>query len=440
MSNYSLSGEVSPTPAKTPKKAIVAAATGNALEWYDFGVYVYIATTMAAVFYPAHSHELLLAFGTFGVGYLVRPLGSIVIGHVGDRVGRRAALSITVIGMGAATFLVGVLPTYAAVGIAAPILLTILRLVQGFAAGGEWGGSAVFMVEHARPERRGFVGSWQQFTVALGFLMGSGMSALLTNTLSSAQMASFGWRIPFLVGIVLGAVGLYTRLRVDETPEFRALESAGGVERAPLAKLRLHIPGMLRVVGFTAMWSVMFTFTLNYTPTYLQQIGFDASFSLIVATIVNSFVCALIPFMGLLSDSIGRRGFVLGVAVVIALAAYPLFWVLQSAGTSGAIIIVLSLGLLLSVISGCGPAFLAGLFPTNVRYAALSVPYNIAAAVFAGFTPFIVTLLITTTGSNLAVTYYVIGASIVGFVAVLSARKRRIERAVQLPPAEPSVT
>lgn len=404
--------------------AIAAGAIGNALEWYDFGVYVYLAVFMSQVFFASPSAGLMLTFGTFAVGYLMQPIGSIVLGHVGDRVGRRVALTIGVLGMAVATFAIGLLPTFAAVGIAAPLLLTALRMVQGFAAGGEWGGAAAYMIEHAPPRGRGFATSWQQFTVLMGTLLGVGLSALLTSVLTEADMLSFGWRIPFLLGIVLGAVGVYMRWRTPETPLFRQLKREGVVEEAPLLRLWRHRGAMVRIIGICIQWDVTFTFYLNYTPTYLTKVlGFPAAFGLIVATITTAVVAALVPLTGMLSDRIGRRP-VLALAGVLSITlTLPVFLLLQDAGHHLAALLLVVIALPIALLSGAAPSTLAELVPTGVRYSGLSIPSAVSVAVFGGLTPLIATALVTLTGHPLSVAFYVMAAAVIGLVTVVFTRE-----------------
>ena len=424
----------STTPQTAPpvsRRAVVSGAIGNALEWYDFSVYGYLAVPISRVFFPGHSAQLLLTFATFGVGFLMRPVGSIVLGHFGDRLGRRPALLFTVGVMSASTFLVGVLPSYAVAGILAPVLLVILRLIQGFSAGGEWGGSASFLVEFARPGRRGLTGSLQQFTTVIGLLAGAAAGTAVTLGMSQADLDSWGWRLPFLVGILLGGVAVYLRLRVPDTPRYEKLEEADNVARYPLVEIfRTVRADMARLFGLTIVWTVVYYVFLTYLPTYLEKdAGFSSSFSLVATMIELAFLAVLIPFMGLLSDKIGRKRMLLASCVLYAVLPYPLFLAIRSSEHSQALVIVVVLVLAASVslFSGPGPAAVSEMFPTRIRYSALSVPYNVSTAIFGGFAPFIATALIQATGDGLSMTFYVIAAAIVSFVSILTLRDRSKE-------------
>lgn len=421
----SLTGRASvPAVERTPLKAVLAGAVGNVIEWYDFSVYGYLAVVISAVFFPASSTKLLLTFATFGVGFFMRPIGAIVLGHFGDRLGRNRALMFTVVLMALSTFLIGVIPGYATIGVWAPIILVILRLLQGLSAGGEWGGSASFMVEYARPDRRGFIGSWQQFTIVVSLLIGAGVGTAVTGLLSHDALYSWGWRVPFLAGIIVGPIGLYLRYGIPDTPKFRDLDAKGKVERAPLvATFGSFWRDILRAFGFTIVWTVAYYIYLTYLPTYLEtEVGLSKTFSLIATMIELAFMALLVPFMGLLSDHIGRKGMLLTSCALFIVLPYPLF-VVVGASTAVVIVVVLAFGASLAIFSGPGPAAIAELFATNVRYSALSIPYNVATAVFGGFAPFIATLLISVTGQRLAPTFYVIAAAIVSLLTILTFRE-----------------
>jgi MHS family proline/betaine transporter-like MFS transporter len=410
---------------------VLSGAIGNALEWYDFSVYGYLAVPISHVFFPGHSAQLLLTFATFGVGFLMRPVGSIVLGHYGDRIGRRPALLFTVGVMSISTFLVGVLPSFAVLGIWAPLLLLLLRLVQGFSAGGEWGGSAAFLVEFARPGRRGLTGSFQQFTTVVALLAGAAAGTAVTSGMSKAALDSWGWRLPFLFGIVLGAVALYLRMRVPDTPRYEKLEEAEDVARYPLVEIfRTVRADMARLFGLTIVWTVAYYVFLTYLPTYLEtDAGFSDSFSLAATMVELAFLAALIPFMGRLSDRIGRKRMLLASCVLYAVLPYPLFAAIGSSGHNRALVIVVVLVLAASVslFSGPGPAAVSEMFPTRIRYSALSIPYNVSTAIFGGFAPFIATALIQFTGNDLSMTFYVIAAAVVSFLSILTLRDRSKE-------------
>lgn len=407
-------------------RPIIAAVIGNALEWYDFAVYIYLASVVAEVFFPKTLGDvsLLYSFATLGVGYLARPAGGIVIGYLGDKLGRKWALSFTIVMMGLTTLLIGLLPTYASIGIAAPVLLTLLRLIQGFAVGGEWSGSVLFIVEYTPPERRGFMGSWQQVTVVVGQLLGSASVAVLTTLLTHDELLSYGWRIPFLVGVLVAGLGLYLRARVDDTPEFLAAQQADASSHSTRSVSMVPaIPNMFRVVGITALWSTNFAFTLTYIPSFLKQAGFSLQNGLAFATLANILVAVLIPFAGLLADKYPRPRIVAIAAILTAVLAYPATAIMSTGNVVGVFASIIVFAGIIALISGSGPALLSELFPVRIRYGALSISYAIAAACFAGFGPFIMALLVQRTGSQISIAYYVIAAGLVGLFAAATIPK-----------------
>ncbi|MEW6637038.1 MAG: metabolite/H+ symporter [Actinomycetota bacterium] len=404
------------------RRAVTAGAIGNFVEWYDFSVYGFFAAAIATQFFPSDDPvaSLLATFAVFAVAFFMRPLGAFVFGHYGDRLGRRGALATAVIMMGVATMLIGVLPGYGQIGVLAPILLVFARLLQGFSAGGEWGGAASFMVEYAPSSKRGLYGSWQQFSIVAGLLTGSGMGGLLGLILSEEALNAWGWRIPFIFGAVLGAVGLYLRLRLEDTPEFRKIEAKHEVESAPVKQsLTTHRGAALTAIGFTMAWTVSYYILLTYMPTYVSStLGLPLSQALISNAIGLVVLMVLIPFTGMLSDRIGRKPLLIGFSALIAVLTYPLFLLI---GTQVLALIILGqvlFGVIISLFSGPGPAALVEMFPTNVRYSALGISYNLAVALFGGTAPFIATFLISRTGSNLSPTFYLIAAAVVTLIVV----------------------
>jgi MFS transporter, MHS family, proline/betaine transporter len=404
------------------KKAVTAGAIGNFVEWYDYSVYGFFAPIIASQFFPSEDRvaSLLATFAVFAVAFFMRPVGAFVFGHYGDTVGRRNTLAAAIILMGLATLMIGVLPTYGQIGVLAPILLVVARLLQGFSAGGEWSGSAAFMVEYAPQNRRGLYGSWQQFSIVAGLLLGSAMGGLLGAVLSEDALNAWGWRIPFILGMVVALVGLYLRLRVEDTPAFRIVEEKNEVTDAPVKEsFTAHRGESLTAIGFTVAWTVAYYILLTYMPTFVSEtLGLPLSQALLSNAIGLVALGALIPFTAALSDRIGRKPLLIGFSALIALLTYPLFLL---ASTQVLFLIVLAqiiFGVIISLFSGPGPAALVEMFPTNVRYSALGVSYNIAVAAFGGTAPFIATYLISRTGSNLAPGIYLIVAAVITLIVV----------------------
>lgn len=413
--------------SNSSRKAVIAGVIGNALEWYDFAVYGFFVPVISRLFFPAHTPivSLLLTFSVFGVGFAMRPIGSIVFGIYGDRHGRRKALSAVVALMGVATLAVGLLPTYGQVGLLAPLLLVLARLLQGLSSGGEWGGAAAYLVEFAPAGRRGFIGSWQQASVGCGFLLGAMSAASLSSALSPEAITSWGWRVPFLAGILLAGVGAYMRLQLDDTPQYVNLESHHDVAAAPLREaFTTYRKQTLLAFGLTLHNAVAYYVVLVYMTTYLTTIvKLPRSTALWIGTICLAVFVVLIPIMGQLSDRIGRRPmFIVSCAGYLVLA-YPLFMMASSGSVMLAFLSDLILVVLLAVYAGAGPALYAELFPTRVRYTALSVGYNIPVAIFGGFAPFIATGLINLTGSILSPAIYVMIASSVTLITMIWVRE-----------------
>jgi MHS family proline/betaine transporter-like MFS transporter len=408
--------------AKT-RRAVGAAVVGNVLEWYDFSVYAFVAIYISRNFFPQGNEvtALLSTFLAYGLGFLARPLGAIVIGRLGDVRGRKAALLVTILLMAVGTVLIGVLPTFATIGYLAPLLLVVARLLQGFSAGGEWGSSTAFIVEWAPTGERGYYGSFQQTSVVAGLLLGSGVAALLNTVMTPADMTSWGWRIPFLLGAIIGPVGMYMRRTIDETPAYQRMAASPAVAHDPTS------PWLLagRAFGFTIVWTVCFYILLNYMPTYTQKyLNLSASAALWANTIGLFVLLAAIPVMGRLSDRIGRKPLLLGCCVAYIVLPYPIFSFLVGGASYAALVAVQMLfAVLISMFSGPGPAAIAEIFPTRSRSLWMTAGYALSVSIFGGFAPFISVWLIDRFASPLAHTFYLIAAAIVSTAVIWSLRE-----------------
>jgi len=411
------------------RRAIVAGSVGNFIEWYEFGIYGFLATILAAQFFSDGQQtgieSLIATYASFAIAFFFRPVGAALFGRIGDRIGRKPTLILVLVMMSGATALIGILPTYASIGIAAPILLTIVRILQGLSAGGEFGGAVSVMTEFAPAGKRGFYGSWQSFTVALGLLGGAGTVALLASLLSEADLAAWGWRIAFLLAIPLGAVALFLRLKLEETPEFQKVAAADTTDVAKPVVVRASAAetakAILLGIGRLMGWSAAGYTFLVVMPSYLQS-SLNASFqeALISTVLANAGFAATILPAGWLSDKIGRRWVMLTGTGLIVILALPLLNVLQNpdlgVGVHGLAVFVA--GAVVGLIAGPGPAMLAEMFPTSVRYTGLGLSYSISNAVFSGSAGLIITSLIASTGNVDVPAYYVMATCLVSAIAI----------------------
>jgi MFS transporter, MHS family, proline/betaine transporter len=404
---------------QTSRQAVSAAVIGNVLEWYDFAVYGFLASIIGKTFFPSGDDvsQLLAAFAVYGVGFLARPIGGIVIGRIGDTRGRKTALILTIMLMAAGTVLIGLIPGYASIGIAGPLLVLIARLMQGFSAGGEWGGSTAFIVEWAEEGERGFLGSFQQCSVSAGLLLGSGVAALVATLLEPATMEAWGWRVPFLLGALLGPVGIYMRRNIDETPAYeKAMRTPAAAADDDVAPFWLAA----RAFGFTILWTVAFYIFLNYMPTFIKTYAKVSSAAALWSNTIGLLVLVVaIPIMGRLSDRIGRKPLLLACCICFIVLPYPAFTLYLSAPPLGIIIVVqVVFGLIIAMFSGAGPAAISEIFPTRIRSTWMTTGYALSVAIFGGFAPYIATWLIATTGSPISPVYYVIAAAVVSTIVI----------------------
>jgi MHS family shikimate/dehydroshikimate transporter-like MFS transporter len=401
----------------------VAAFMGAMIEWYDFFLYgLAAAVVFNQLFFPSEEPlaGTLTAFATFGVGFFFRPVGGAIFGHYGDKLGRKTILVLTLLIMGIATFLIGLLPTYGSIGILAPILLVVLRIFQGIGVGGEWGGAALMVVEHAPDDRRGFYGSWPQMGSSAGNLLAAGSFAAVSS-LPEEQFLTWGWRIPFLLSAILIAVGLFIRLKISETPAFQQMKEAGTEARMPLLDaVRAYPKSILLVIGMrfseNACGYIFSVFVLTYVT---QQVGLSSSVAyagVMIAAAVQFFIS---PVYGALSDRLGRRPVYMFGAGFLVLLAFPFFWLLDT-GVAAVIWLAIVLGFAVGngAMFATQPAFFSELFGTNVRYSGVSLGYQVSAVFAGGLAPFIATALLAWAGSYWPVALYIMVVSLISFVSV----------------------
>lgn len=418
-------------------RAVIAAGSGNLLEFYDFAVYAFFATTLAALFFPNADPvvSMLSVFAAYGIGFVARPLGSYVIGRIGDTKGRKPALIVTITCMAIGTIGIGLLPTYQSIGALAPALLVLLRAVQGFATGGEWGTSATFMIEWAPPARRGFFGSFQSVSTSGGALLASAVAAVLTWALPAEAMLGWGWRVPFVAGgAAIFLFGLYMRFGTEETPEFIATQRAP----VPLDGAR---PLLLAVkaFGFTMFWTTLSYLVSAYMVTYTQrEAGLTRPEALWASSIALLVQVAAIPLAGALSDRVGRRRLLLTSCISTAVLSYPILSVMSSTGGFGVVLTLqICLALLFALFSGPGPAAICEMFPTRLRTTWMTVGYALAVAIFGGFSPFTATWLIHTTGMAASPAFLLIPAAVVSglVIAALPPQRAGADTLVPVPVA-----
>lgn len=415
------SGE-SPAPPTVSRRVAVAAGIGHFLEWFDFAVYGFLAATLGRLFFPSDNPttSLLASLAVFGVAFFFRPLGGLVIGAFGDRVGRRAALSLSIIVMGICTIGIGVLPSYASIGIVAPILLVLLRCAQGFSAGGEYAGAAAFLVEYAPERKRGLFSSVVSAGASLGVMFGGIVTLVLTTLLSADQMSSWGWRVPFLVAGPLSVLGLYVRLRLEDTPVYRSLQQTHEVEHAPLTSAAKHSrSGILLVFACTSVTGLAFYYLATYVNTFLTtQVGMTAASALILAVAGLTMYSVMCPFAGMVGDRIGRRPTMLIGAAGVAVVALPTFALLATGNWALALVGLALLAWFEAMCNVMLGVIMVELFAARLRVTGSSVGFNIAQALVGGPGPFVAASIAAAFALVVAPAFYLVFVATVAFLVL----------------------
>jgi MHS family proline/betaine transporter-like MFS transporter len=413
-------------------KAVIAAALGNSFEWYDFTVYALFSIYIAEAFFPGGGStlELVKALLAFGLGFVARPLGAVVFGLYGDRFGRRAVLNLALLIMFVGTAVLAFAPTYAAIGVGAPLLILVGRALQGFSAGGEFGGAAAYLSEHGPVATRGSVAAWLQASMGLSNILGAGVAFIVTLAFTHAQISQFAWRIPFLFGLSIGVVGLWMRRTLEETSAFVSLP-ADRRPRNVLASLdrlvRGHAAGLARGAGLSILLTVSSYVLVIFMPVYVQKtFHFPAREAFAASVIGNLFLVASCLASGALSDRFGRRAVLLAGAAVLACCAYPLlFWLEQAPSFIGLISVQTIFCVATGLFAGPAPAALAECFPTEVRALGVSISYNLAVVVFSGFAPAALTWIARHGGGAITPAWYLTFAALLAAPAVLTAGPNR---------------
>ncbi|WP_234998495.1 MFS transporter [Salirhabdus sp. Marseille-P4669] len=434
--------DITVVDSESARKAVIATAVGNGMEWFDFGIYSYLAATIGQVFFPVASGpmQLVYSFATFAVAFLVRPIGGIFFGMLGDRLGRKKVLAITLIMMAIATLAIGLIPSYASIGSTATVLLLVARLVQGFSTGGEYSGAMTFIAESTPDKRRGFMSSGLEVGTLVGYIAGAGVVTLLTFILGDETMLEWGWRIPFFIAAPIGLVGFYLRNQLEETPAFEAMEEAktDDDEHASVKDiLQYHWRPILIGMFVVFFYNVVNYTVLSYMPSHLTAVlGYGEAEGLLLIVIVMVIMIPIVLLMGYFSDRIGAKKIIQGGLIGLVILSIPAFMLIGSGNTILVFLGLMILAIFSSSFQGTMPALLPSLFFTSVRNGALAITYNISASLFGGTTPLIVSWLISTTMNRMIPAYYVIFASLVGIVVVTIFLKETAGRALRgSPPA-----
>ncbi|KAA2229253.1 MFS transporter [Pseudomonas brenneri] len=422
-----LSSAQAPTQ-RGPWKEIIAASVGNALEFYDLLIYGYFAVVISKQFFPSDNEttSLLLAVGSFGISFLMRPLGAIVLGSYTDRAGRKASLTMSIMIMLIGTAMITFAPTYEQIGLAAPLLIIVARMLQGFSTGGEFGAATAFMVEHADAKRRGFFASWQLSTQGLATVLAAGVSAILSYALSDVQLNDWGWRVAFGFGLLIGPAGFYIRTQIDETPDFKKTV-ASTVVRTPLRDVLIkgHV-SLLLAIGVVAGATAFNYVHKLYMPIYaLKQLNITATSSYLGALMTGITLMLMAPIFGGLSDRHGRFRVLTIALLITGFSSYPMFVLLNTFPSFTTLLIVQAIvGVLIAACLGPIPAMLADIFPTSIRGTGLALSYNFSVTLFGGFAPLIVTWMIDATGSKLAPSFYVMATILISVLAIVCLGRR----------------
>lgn len=410
-------------------KVIASTMVGNGLEWYDYALYGTFTTLISKHFFPAGdaAAALIATFGIFAVGFVMRPLGAMFFGYIGDKFGRKNALALSILLMAFPTACIGLLPTYQAIGIWAPILLTVIRMVQGAAVGGEFGGSIVYLVEHAEENNRNYIGSMSILSMLIGLLSGALIATVLAETLSAEDFDSFGWRIPFILGFFIGLVGLYIRSKLDESPAFIEAQDAGHISEAPIKDaLQKNYKEILLGIGIYLAVTIPFYMQTVFIKTFMVKfLSFSEADALLIYSISLLTMMVVCPISAILADKKDRETLLQIVIALYLLFAIPYVYLLDMKTFTFALVSQISFSIILGAYIAPIPTMVVELFPTKTRYTGMSLSCNLAAAIFGGTTPILVTHLINTTGSHMPIAYYIMAAAIVSFICVAFARIRR---------------
>ncbi|MCB0524393.1 MAG: MFS transporter [Saprospiraceae bacterium] len=410
--------------SKTRTATVAAGIIGNVMEWYDFAVYGFFASTLGQLFFPAEddTSSLIASFGAFAAGFLMRPVGGAFFGYIGDRIGRKRALNLSVLMMAVPTFLIGVMPTHAEIGVTASVLLVVLRMLQGLSVGGEYTSSVVYLAESAPAGKRGLFASTSLLGATGGILLGSMLSTLLSKVLTAEELGTWGWRIPFILGVMVAGVGFLIRRHMPET-----LSVKKKVEN-PLRELLRNWRQVLQVSGLNLITAVGFYGIFVFSVTWLIKYVHEArTIALEINTTGLLVFLGGVPLFAWLSDRVGRRPVLLVAGIAIAVLAHPITWLMYHSDVQMVRLGEMGLALLLSAFAGPVPALLAEMFPGNIRVSAVSVGYNLTYAIFGGTTPMVAVWLINKEHDDLAFAWYLSAAAVISLLFVRKIHDRAKE-------------
>ncbi len=395
------------------KKIVISGMIGNALEWYDYALYAQFAPIIAMHFFPDSEIKEILTSAVFAAGFIIRPLGGIFFGYIGDKLGRRIALVVGILTMAIPTAAIGLLPGYSTIGIAAPIILTLIRLVQGFSLGGEFSGCIAYIVEHSPLKSRGIAGSAAFVSMCGGMLLGLGTANMFNYFMPEAILVAWGWRIPFIMGLFIGGIGLYIRSHLSESPLYKAAKQRGELSKTPLKEILLNykLPLFVAMAIYVTVTAPFYTATV-YLESFMQSLGYSRFESGIAGSLILLSMMIVLPISAYVSDRIGRKPVLLMGIFALIITIYPIFMLIGSMNYSYALYGVLLFSGILAFYMGPVPTTLVEIFPTKVRFTGIALSYNISAAIFGGSAPMIGMLLLKITGNKYSIAYYLISLAI----------------------------
>ena len=392
---------------------------GNALEWYDYALYAQYAYIIGLKFFPKTEFVEILTFALFAAGFLIRPLGGILFGYIGDKFGRRIALVIGILMMAVPTASIGVLPSYDSIGIAAPIILAIIRLAQGFSLGGEFSGCIAYIVEHSPANQRGLAGSASFVSMCIGMLMGVGVANAFSYFLTEEDLLDWGWRIPFILGLAIGLVGLYIRSHLAESPIYKAAKENGYLSGSPLRETIVkNWRQVLLAIGVYINVTAPFYTTTVFMKYFMQNLGYNEQQGSEICAIILITMTIIFPISAYISDKVGRKSVITAGIILLILGTYPIFVMLTSMDYHLAVLSQIIFASIIGIYMGPVPTLLVELFPTRIRFTGIAISYNLSAAIFGGTMPMIGTALYKFTGNNLAIAYYLTGLAIFGLFII----------------------